>query len=217
MVGSPPRLTDSEERLPNSAGSAHPDREPGRCKQHQRLVMCCHGATIRTGQASLGGARRRRLMPARCDLSASRASRTARPGRVGRRGGDGSTSARATSSPSRRTAICRLRASDRSSWISSRNGRASSPSCSASRSATAELSPTRQSRSTVNSARVDALSRCWPPGPDERLAPHLAPFSRCSTTDPTSTTPHRARYDARPQPRRQSSGAYAVLLEHQLG
>src|ERR1700730_8632923 len=67
-----------------------------------------------------------------------------------------------------------------------RSGRSSRPSPSVSRSAISGSRPTRLSGPTVSSARVDALSRCWPPGPLERLAVHCAPLSRCSTTSLTS-------------------------------
>src|SRR5260370_9469506 len=81
-----------------------------------------------------------------------------------------------------------LRLSDRSSWTAMRSGLSSRPNASASLAATISSRPTRLSGPSVSSARVEALSRCCPPGPLERLAVHSAFLSRCSTTVSTSIT-----------------------------
>ena len=47
-----------------------------------------------------------------------------------------------------------------------------------SNSATSAGRPSSASRSRVSSARVEALSRCWPPGPLERLAVHWRLFEQ---------------------------------------
>jgi hypothetical protein len=142
-----------------------------------------------TRQSRSAGGWRNRLMSPRRVLSVKRAWRFERLGRVGLLGGGAGASARATSSVKRSTAISWLRLSDRSSCTVIRTGRAARSSTSASLAATCGSRPTRLSALSVSSARVEALSRCWPPGPLERLAVHCAAFKRCSTTSLLSNDP----------------------------
>jgi len=135
------------------------------------------------------GARRSCLIVPRRVLVSTRAARFERLGRVGRRGGGGGAMIWVTSSISLSVAICWLRLSERSSWTVIRSGRSSRPSPRVSRSTTPVSRPITLSDPMVNSARVEALSRCCPPGPLERLAVQTAPLSKCSTTSPASMPP----------------------------
>src|ERR687884_300019 len=89
-----------------------------------------------------------------------------------------------------------------------RTGPVSRPSARASRPATSASRPSRLSASRVSSARVDALSRCWPPGPLDRLADHWAWRSRwaviASRSIVTWFQPECRRY-----PRRAGTGSPA--------
>src|SRR5438132_2352692 len=167
-----------------------------------------HTLTRASAYTSSFGGRRRRLSAPRRALLASRASRLARFGRVGRRGGGGGVSASATSSARRATAISWLRLRERSSWTEIRSGRSSSASAAASLSARAGSSAARLSRSMVSSARVEALSRCWPPGPLERLAVHWPLLSSCSTTSSTCIANQCKNWQGMPLLRRAASAAW---------
>ncbi len=160
----------------------------GWCQPDGRTVPPCDSRRQHRRQSSSGG-RRRRLTVPRCVLDDSRFSRAGRLGRVGRRGGGSGASAAVTSASRRAAATSRLRASERSAWLRMRSGRSSSPSRSARRSACWDGKPSSASPSMTNSARVDALSRCCPPGPLERLAPHCARWSSCSVTSLVSNRP----------------------------
>src|SRR5215207_6170933 len=61
-----------------------------------------------------------------------------------------------------------------------RSGPSASPNPSTSRSAISVSRPATLSASSDSSARVEALSRCWPPGPLDLLADHRARRSRCA-------------------------------------